>query len=125
LDSAEAETRYSREPADDTTPELLFDKRWAATILDGVIEDLRQEYARSEKADLFEELKGFLPGGQVSPLRAELAALRGVGVGAIDVAIHRLRRRFGNLLRERVAQTVSAESEVDEEIRYLASVVGS
>ena len=59
------------------------------------------------KSDLFEALQGFLPGGQGSVSRAELAAKRGVSVGAIDVAVHRLRQRFGALLREQVAQTVS------------------
>jgi RNA polymerase sigma factor (sigma-70 family) len=125
LDSAEAESRYLQEPADNATPERMFEKRWALTVLGGALEDLRQEYVQCEKSDLFEDLRGCLPGGQGGPSRAELAAKRGVGVNAIDVAIHRLRRRFGALLRERVAQTVATDSEVDEEIRYLASVIGS
>ena len=87
--------------------------------------DLRQEYSTGEKRELFEELQGFLPGGQGSVSRAELAAKRGVSVGAIDLAVHRLRRRFGVLLREQVARTLSSEAEVEEEIRYLISVLGS
>ena len=86
---------------------------------------LRRECATEAKSELFEELKGFLPGGYAGDSRAELAAKRGVSVGAIDVAIHRLRQRFGALLREQVAQTVSSEAEVEEEIRYLISVMGS
>ena len=89
------------------------------------MKDLRREYSPGEKRDLFEDLRGFLPGGQGTLSRAELAGKRGVSVGAIDVAVHRLRQRFGVLLREQVAQTVSSEAEVEEEIRYLISVMGS
>jgi len=63
-------------------------------------------------------------GGQGSESRAELAARRGISVGAVDVAVYRLRQRFGALLREQVAQTVSSDNEVDDEIRYLMSVLG-
>ncbi len=89
------------------------------------MQSFRQEYSTGEKRELFEALQGFLPGGQGSISRAELAAKRGVSVGAIDVAVHRLRRQFGVLLREQVARTVSSEAEVEEEIRYLISVIGS
>ena len=121
----EAETRYSLEPANQVTPEVLFEQRWAFTVLGRTLEELRQEYARGEKAELFEELQGFLPGGEGRASRAELAAKRGVSAGAIDVAVHRLRQRFGALLREQVAQTVSSEAEVEGEIRYLISVLGA
>jgi RNA polymerase sigma-70 factor (ECF subfamily) len=85
---------------------------------------LRQEYSRLGKLDAFDELQGFLPGGQGTASRTELAAKRGVSAGAIDVAVHRLRQRFGALLRESTAQTVSSEAEVEDEIRYLMSVLG-
>jgi RNA polymerase sigma-70 factor (ECF subfamily) len=125
LDCENAETRYSLEPIDQRTPDAIFERRWAFAILEGVVNGLRREYSTGEKSELFEELQGFLPGGQGSISRAELAAKRGVSVGAIDVAVHRLRQRFGVLLREQVARTVSSEAEVDEEIRYLISVMGS
>jgi len=115
LDGETAETRYSLEPADKVTPEVLFERRWAFTLLERTMAKLRQEYSRLEKLDAFEELQGFLPGGQGSASRAELAAKRGVSAGAIDVAVHRLRQQFGALLRENVAQTVSSEAEVEEE----------
>ena len=86
---------------------------------------LRRECATEEKSELFEQLEGFLPGGHASDSRADLAAKRGVSVGAIDVAIHRLHQRFGALLRDQVAETVSSEAEVKEEIRHLISVLGS
>ena len=124
LDSGEAETRYSLEPADHLTPEAVFERRWAFAVLERTMTELRREYSAAEKSDLFESLQGFLPGGRESISRTELAAKRGVSVGAIDVAVHRLRQRFGVLLREEVARTVSFEAEVEEEIRYLILVLG-
>jgi DNA-directed RNA polymerase specialized sigma24 family protein len=123
LESGDAETRYLHEPVDHLTPEAAFERRWAFAVLERTMGALRRECTTREKGGLFEELQGFLPGGQGSVSRAELAAKRGVSAGAIDVAIHRLRQRFGALLREQVAQTVSSEAEVDEEIRHLISVL--
>ena len=125
LDSGDAETRYSLEPADTRTPDAVFERRWAFAVLERAMTELRCEIAGGEKRALFEELQGFLPGGQGSVSRAELAAKRSVSVGAIDVAIHRLRQRFGALLREQVAQTVSSKAEVEEEIRHLISVLSA
>ncbi len=125
LDAAEAETRYSVEPVDRLTPEAVFERRWAFAVLERTMAELRREYAQGEKPQQFGDLQGFLPGGQGNVSRAELAAKRGVSVGAIDVAIHRLRQRFGALLREQVAETVSSEAEVKEEIHHLISVLGS
>jgi RNA polymerase sigma-70 factor (ECF subfamily) len=125
LNGEEAETRYSLEPADPLTPEKEFERRWAFAVIERTIQELRREYAGEEKQALFEQLQGFLPGGQGVTSRAELAAGRGVSIGAIDVAIHRLRQRFGILLREQVARTVANENEVEEEIRYLILVLGA
>lgn len=124
LDSGTAETRLSLEPADPCTPEAMFEKRWALAVLEQTMKALEVEYREKNKGGLFEELKGFLPGGQGSESRAELAARRGISANALDVAVHRLRQRFGILLRHQVAQTVSSEPEVDQEIRYLMSVLG-
>jgi DNA-directed RNA polymerase specialized sigma24 family protein len=124
LETGDAETRYSLEPADTRTPEGVFERRWAFALVERTMAQLRHEYSITEKRGLFEDLQGFLPGGTGNTSRAELAANRGVSVGAIDVAVHRLRQRFGALLRELVAQTVASDGEVDEEIRYLISVVG-
>ena len=124
LHGADPETRYALEPADDLTPEMVFERRWAWAGLEQAMTALRREYAAEEKGDLFEELGGFLPGGRGTVSRAELAAKRGVTVGAIDVAVHRLRQRFGALLREQVSETVCSEPEVKEEIRYLISILG-
>jgi len=125
LDSADAETRYSLEPADQRTPEVVFERRWAFAVLERTMTVLRYEYVTAGKSALFEAFQSFLPGGHGDTSRADLAAKRGVSVGAIDVAIHRLRQRFGVLLRQQVALTVSSDAEVEEEIRYLISVIGS
>ena len=124
LEMGDAETRYALEPADPVTPELVFERRWALAVIERTLEELGREYARQGKGPLFEQLQGCLPGGQGVSSRAELAARRGVTVGAIDVAVHRLRQRFGALLREQVGQTVSSVEEVEEEIRHLIAVLG-
>jgi RNA polymerase sigma factor (sigma-70 family) len=125
LQGGDAETRYLLEPADHATPEVLYQRHWAFAVLEGTIARLRREYAANGKRELFEALEGFLPGGQAGVSRAELAARRGVSVGAIDVAVHRLRQRFGVLLRQQVAQTVASEAEVEEELRHLISVLSA
>ena len=125
LDGGEAETRYSLEPADNLTPEMAFERRWAFAVLEQTMAALRDEYEAAGKKELFEDSQGFLPCGKGGISRAELAAKRGVSLGAIDVAVHRLRQRFGALLRHYVGQTVASEAEVDEEIRHLISVLGA
>ena len=125
LDSQDADTRYCLEPVDHRTPEAEFERRWAFAVLERTMKQLRREFVAAEKEQFFEQLQGFLPGGGVSLSREELATKRGVSVGAIDVAIHRLRQRFGTLLREEVLQTVSSEEELEDEIRHLISVIGS
>jgi len=125
LDGAEAETRYSMEPVETRTPEALFERRWAFAMLERTVTELEREHAQRQKESLFHDLQGFLPGGSEKASRAEVAAKRGMSVAAVDVAIHRLRQRFGELLREQVAQTVSSQAEIEEEIRYLISMVGS
>lgn len=125
LDGTDAETRYSLEPVDNQTPEAIFERRWAFAVLERTMKQLRHDFVAMNKGDFFEQLQGFLPGGGASVSREELAAQRGVSIGAIDVTIHRLRQRFGALLRQEVLQTVSSEVELEEEIRHLISVIGS
>ena len=125
LDGGEFETRYTLEPADKLTPEAAYDRRWAWMAIEEALAALKREYATPEKQELFEHLQAFLPGGRGSESRAELAARRGVSVGAIDVAIHRLRQRFRALLREAVAATVASPEEVDDEIRYLIAAAAT
>ncbi len=125
LERENAETRYLFEPADPLTPEVVFERRWVYQLLERTVESLRQEYAKTNRLDWFEDLQGFLPGGREVASRAELAQKRAVSANAIDVAVHRLRQRFGALLRNLVAETVSSEAEVDDELRHLMSVLSS
>ena len=124
LNAEEAEQRYALEPSDDLTPEVLFERKWAWAVLNQTMNELRRDYVTEGKGDQFDQLQGFLPGGLGTVSRADLAADRGVTVGAIDVAVHRLRQRFGARLREQIASTVASEADVKEEIRHLISILG-
>ena len=123
LDREQLETRYRLEPADAVTPETLFERRWALTVLERALERVREEYVVSEKADLFEELREFLS-NQKSVPHAAIAAKYGISVGAVGVTIHRLRKRYAEVLREEISHTVSIPEEIEDEIRHLIAVVG-
>lgn len=125
LDFDSAESRYRLEPADPATPERLYERRWALTLLDRVIRRLEDENARAGKADSFAILKEFLTAGRESRPYRRVAESLGMTEGAVKVAVHRLRRRYRELLREEVAQTVADPAEIDEELRDLFAAVGS
>jgi RNA polymerase sigma-70 factor (ECF subfamily) len=126
LDDDQAESRYRVEAVDNTTPETLFEQRWAWTVLEQVFVQLRQEFVSTERGELFEDLKGFLSAGKPPPKAyAEVAARTGLKEGTVKVAVHRLRRRYGELLRAQIAQTVADPSEVEDELRYLIQVLAS
>jgi RNA polymerase sigma-70 factor (ECF subfamily) len=125
LDSGAADTRYLAEPSHDITPDVLFERRWAFAVVDLAMKELQREYVQRGKGELFEQLRGFLPGDAPSASRAELAARHEMSPGAVDVAVHRFRQRFGELLREQVARTVSSAAEVEEELRHLISVLST
>ena len=112
------EARYRQEPADTLTPERIFEKQWALTLLDQVLARLQAEMITASKAALFDALKGHLTGSQAAGYAATAARL-GMTEGAVKVAAHRLRQRYRELLREEIAQTVASPDEVDEEIRHL------
>jgi len=112
------------EPADNVTPDQVFERRWALGMLEIALQRLRQEYVRLEKADLFDELQVFLSGSARPVPHAEIAARHDISINAVGVAIHRLRRRYGELLREQVARTVGDLSEVENELRHLINVLG-
>jgi DNA-directed RNA polymerase specialized sigma24 family protein len=120
-----AETRYGYEPVDTTTPEQCFERRWALTLLDTVLERLRAEHERSGKGDLFAALNPCLVGSRETQPYAALAAQLGMNEAAVKVAVHRLRKRYRQLLREEIAQTTATREEVDEELRYLRTVLGA
>ncbi len=118
LDRLDAETRYAREPAQDLTPEKMFEKQWALSVLERVLSRLHDELVAEGKAALFEALKDTLTGAGAGGYAA-LGGRLGMSEGAVKVAAHRLRRRYRALLREEIAQTVAGPDEVDDEIRYL------
>jgi len=118
LSAGEAESGYSLDPVDTLTPEQVFNRRWALTVLTRVIECLQAEYRRRDQLPLFEALHGTLT-GEITAGYATLAGRLGTTEGALQVAAHRMRKRYRELLRDEVAQTVTDPALVDEELREL------
>jgi RNA polymerase sigma-70 factor (ECF subfamily) len=116
------EERYRREPAHDETPERIFERRWALSVLDRVVEKLRSEFVEHGRTRHFERLKVFLLGQSDAPYAA-LAQELNTSEGALKVAIHRLRKRYRELFRQEIADTVADPREVESELRYLAAVL--
>jgi RNA polymerase sigma-70 factor (ECF subfamily) len=124
LDFAQAETQYALEAADRLSPDKLFARRWALTLLRNVLSRLRADYAARGKAALFDRLRVSLLGEDSEPA-ASLAAALGMTAGAVRVAVHRLRQQFRELLREEIARTVDRPEEIEEEMRDLFTAFGS
>ena len=124
IDARDAEGRYLREPSHDRTPERLFERSVALALLDGVLVRLRGEYEGSGRGAAFDALKVVLTDGPRAVPHAELARQLGTTAGAVQVAIHRLRRRYRDLVREAIAATVDDEAEVEDEIRDLYTALG-
>jgi len=123
IDVEAAEGRFCREPAHADTPERLYERRWALTLLDAVLADLKARHDREGKAALFDRLKPYLAGDADAPTHAQTAAVVGMSEGAVQVAVSRLRKRYRALLREHIGQTVERPEDVDEEIRDLFKAV--
>ena len=119
MDEQDAEGRYRLEPADEMTPEKLYERRWALTVIERTLARLREEYAALGREKLFEELKGHLTGEEGGPSYSEIGRHLGMTEGAVKVAAHRLRRDFREILRAEIADTVSSPGEIEEEIRHL------
>jgi len=118
-----AETRYGRDPADTRTPEQVFEKQWALTLLEFVLNRLREDYEHDGKGEVFHTLEPCLVGSRESQPYAAVGAQLGISEGAARVAVCRLRERYRARLEEEVAQTVSSAAEVDEELRHLLRVL--
>lgn len=125
LEEIAAGGNHSFEPADEVTPEHEFDRLWASTLLDAVLARLRAEFVAGERAELFDPLKPFLTVDQPPGLYAQIAATTGLKEGTVKVAVHRLRRRYGELLREEVARTVGSPEDVQDELRHLIRALAS
>lgn len=122
-DGINAEELYLHESADCVSPELLFERRWAFVLVDRVMGRLRQEYADAGKGEIFNRLQPHLTDKTGPGFYAETAAPLGMTEGAAKVAMHRLRRRFGELVRSEIAYTVSSPEQVEDEIRHLLAVI--
>lgn len=125
IDAAGAEGQYARELADGLTPERIFDRSWALTLLARVLDVLGREYDEAGKADTFGALRGVLAGEAEESSYAAIAARLGTTPGAARVAAHRLRRRYGELLRREIAATLADPEQIDDEIRDLFAAFGT
>ncbi len=119
IDGQTAEGRYVIEPVDNMTPDRLFDRAWAYTLLDRVLRLLAAEYTGPDRAELFNELKVVLTDGKGAVPAAEAAARLGISEGAVNSATHRLRTRYREILKEQITATLDDPAELDDEIRAL------
>lgn len=118
-----AEQRYRFEPAETLTPDKIYERRWALTLLDQTFGRLQQEFAEGGKSQQFEYLKSFLTAERGEIPFAEVAERLQISEGAARLAVHRLRKRFRQALRTEIAHTVSSAEELDEELKYMFTVL--
>ena len=123
LDEAAAEGRYQHEPPDHFTPEKAFERRWAEALLQTVLDRLRDEWKSNGTPGHFEEMKSFLIEGQDAAPFADVAGRLGITEASLKWSVHRLRKRYGEIFREEIANTVSCPDDVEDEIRHLFSVM--
>jgi len=123
LDIQTAETRYKIEPETTTTPEQLFERQWALAMLDTVLKDLQQQYLDDGKAEMFDSLKSCLIGQTKSLPSNELALKLQCTEGAVRVMVHRLKKRYRDLLRQHIADTVATPEDVEAEMQHLRKIL--
>ena len=119
IDIATAEERYERAVAEGETPETLYDRQWCLTLLQSVLDALRQEYRAAGREKLFERLAAFLTFDDSAGSYADVARELSMTPAAVKVAAYRMRNRYRDALRQYVADTLGSGEEVDDEIRYL------
>jgi len=122
LDTTTAEERYRLEPADTTTSEDMYERRWALTVMDQAHSRLREEWAATGRAELYDLLNG-LDQSRPNLTYAAIGAKFGLTENGVKAAAHRMRQRFHELIRVVIAQTVAGPAEIDDEIRHLLSVI--
>ncbi|QEH36259.1 hypothetical protein OJF2_48190 [Aquisphaera giovannonii] len=125
IDAVEAEGRYERELADELTPERIFDRSWALALLGRALDRLRREYEEAGRSATFDALRGGLEFGPGDVHYATMADRLGTTEAAARVAAHRLRRRYGELLRREIASTLDDPADVEDEIRDLFASLGA
>ena len=124
LDFETAEGRLRLEPPTDETPERVFDRRWGVALLECALVRLHEQMIGDGKGTLFEHLKEYLTGEHSSVSYAQAGTALGMSEGAVKQAVHRLRKRLGDIVRDEAARTVLSPSEVEDELRYLWRAVG-
>jgi RNA polymerase sigma-70 factor (ECF subfamily) len=124
IDQELAESRFAGELAHQLQPDVLFDRQWAVTLIEHVMTRLQEEYLASGRAKLFEYLRGCLAKDESALPYAEIAARLNLTEPAVKMAVHRLRARYRELLREEIGGTVSSPAEIEEEIRHLFATFG-
>ena len=124
LEFDDGERRYSLEPAEEATPETLYQREWAHAVLDAAMARVERRYADGGRGELFARLKPYLTGDEPGSY-ADLAAAGGGTPGQLRVAVHRLRQDYGRALRETIAETVERPEDVDEELKYLLEAIKS
>lgn len=122
INQEEAEERFSVEPATELDPEQLFERRWGLLLMERAMDRLRSQLEDGGRSGLFQALQPFLTGTTQTSYR-EVAEELSMSVGAVKVAVHRLRRRYGELLRQEISQTVVDGTQVDDELRYLLTQI--
>jgi RNA polymerase sigma-70 factor (ECF subfamily) len=125
LDDPAIEERVRNELSHELTPATLFDRAWAATLLDRAVARVGAECDAGCEAGRFEVLKGFLVGGRGETPLAEAAQQLGLSIAAVKSVVHRLRERFREVVREEVAQTVEHFDQVDDELRWLLTTIAA
>jgi RNA polymerase sigma-70 factor (ECF subfamily) len=123
LDPRAAETRYAHEPVDEVTPERLFERQWALALLETVVQKLREEHEKAGKGELFMALRFAISGDRSTVPYAQLAGQLKTSEPAVRVAVHRLRHRYRQILRDEIAQTVTSPDEVEDELRSLMTAL--
>jgi RNA polymerase sigma-70 factor (ECF subfamily) len=123
LEELRADERIDMEPADPVTAEMIYERRWALTILEHVLSRLKDEYRAVGNAALFDSLKQLLPDEPGSPSQADIAAQLGMTDNAIRQAFYRFRQRYQSLLREEIAHTVATPGDIEDELRHLIAVL--
>lgn len=119
----EAESAFAAHAQDRVTPELEFDRNWALATLESVMVRLRGEYDAAGRSALFQAIQPHLSGGSGRPGYAQIGSALGMSESAVTVAMHRMRKRYGELLRETIASTVAEGSDVETELRHLISII--
>ncbi len=125
IDAARAEERYALEPTDAVTPDRLYEQQWALNLLEHVLQDLQAQYEERGKGPLFQALRATITMDGSSATHAELGRQLSISESAVKVAVHRLRKRYRELIRAHIAETTASPDDVDKEIRYLFEVFGS